>query len=251
MNMLRAAALAFSAALVVAAPASAQGPDPNPGSITLVGGIDFVNAYHFRGIPQDESGVIMWPYADLGLALFSGDGGLKSVGLNLGTWNSLHTGTAGLDGPFDKLWYESDFYATVGFGFGGGTSLGLTYTAYTSPNGMFSTVKEIGFKFAVDDSGYLGGAAIKPYVLVAREIALGLEEDSIASGAGQADGGSALGTYLEFGVAPGYSAPRFSVAVPVKIGLSLGDYYEGAVGDERFGFFSVAGLATVPFSSAP
>lgn len=251
MNMIRVAALMVSAALTVAVPATAQSSDPNSGDLTFTGGIDWVNAYHFRGIPQDESGVIMWPYADLGLALFSGDGGLKSVGLNLGTWNSLHTGAAGLDGPFDQLWYESDFYATVGVGFGGGTSVGVTYTAYTSPNGMFSTVKEIGFRFAVDDSGYLGGAAVKPYVLIAREIALGLDEDFIVSGAGQADGGSALGTYLEFGVAPGYTAPSFSVAVPVKVGLSLGDYYEGAAGDERFGFFSVAGLATVPFSSAP
>jgi hypothetical protein len=244
MTNTRVAALMFGAALLAAVPVAAQSSDPNPGGMTVTGGYDFVNAYHFRGIPQDEGdfGTIMWPYADLGLALFSGDGGLKSVGLNLGTWNSLHTGAAGLDGPTGKLWYESDFYATLGFGFGGGTSVGVTYTAYTSPNGLFSSVKELGFKFAVDDSGYLGGAAVKPYVLVAKE----LDEDS-----GQADGGLELGTYLELGVAPGYTAPRFSVAVPVKVGLSLADYYEGAAGDERFGFFSLAGIVTVPFTAAP
>ena len=247
------AAVIVTAALVLAVPAAAQSADPNPGGITVAGGYDFVNAYHFRGIPQDEGdfGTIMWPYADLGFALFSGDGGLKSVGLNLGSWNSLHTGFKGLDGPTGKLWYESDFYATVGFGFGGGTSVGVTYTAYTSPNGLFSTVKEIGFKFAVDDSGYLGGAAVKPYVLIAKELALGLEAASIASGGGQADGGTALGTYMELGIAPGYTGSRVSVAVPVKIGLSLGEYYQGAAGDERFGFASVAGIVTVPFTSAP
>jgi hypothetical protein len=244
MTSTRVAALIVGAALLAAAPAAAQGSDPNPGGMTVSGGYDFVNAYHFRGIPQDEGdfGTIMWPYADLGLALFSGDGGLKSVGLNLGTWNSLHTGAAGLDGPTGKLWYESDFYATVGLGFGGGTSVGVTYTAYTSPNGLFSSVKELGFKFAVDDSGYLGGAAVKPYILLAKE----LDEDS-----GQADGGLELGTYLELGVAPGFTASRFSVAVPVKVGLSVADYYEGAAGDERFGFFSLAGIVTVPFTSAP
>src|SRR5688500_6801726 len=162
---------------VNAGSAWAQG-SPNPGRITVTGGIDFVNAYYFRGIPQDESGVIMWPYGDLGFALFSGDGGLKSVGVNVCTWNSLHTGDAGLDGPTEKLWYESDFYTTLGFGFGGSTSLGVTYTAYTSPNSLFSTVKEVAFKFAVDDSSYLGGAAVKPYVLLAREL-----------GDAQADGG--------------------------------------------------------------
>jgi hypothetical protein len=38
-----------------------------------------------------------------------------------------------------KLWYESDFYATLGLGFGGGVALGTTYTAYTSPNNGFTT----------------------------------------------------------------------------------------------------------------
>jgi hypothetical protein len=246
MNVRRTAvALSAAAALLCVSPAAAQGEDPNPGAITLSGGIDFVNAYHFRGIPQDDGtfGSIFWPYADLGIALKSGDGALKTVGVNVGTWNSLHTSgaTLGSDGP-GRMWYESDFYATLAFGFGGGTSIGVTYTAYTSPNFSFEWVKEIAFKLAVDDSGFLGRAAIKPYVLVAREI----DEDS-----GQADGGLALGTYLELGAAPGFAVSRFSIAVPVKVGLSLDNYYEGAAGDERFGFFSIAGIATVPFSSGP
>ena len=239
-RLLGAACLAAGILVAYAAPARAQ--DPNPGALTLTGGIDFLNAYYFRGIPQDESGLIMWPYADLGFAVYSGDGGLKTVGVNVGTWNSLHTGDAGLDGPADKMWYESDFYTTLGLGFGGGTSLGITYTAYNSPNGLFATVKELAFKFTVDDSPYLGGAAVRPYVLLAREL-----------GDAQADGGLEAGTYLELGVAPGYTGGRASLAVPVKVGLSLGDYYETGEpdGDETFGFFSIAGLVTVPFTSMP
>jgi hypothetical protein len=223
-----------------ASPALAQGSvDPNPGAITFTGGFDFANAYFFRGIPQDDTGVVMWPSADLGFALFSGDGGLKSVGVNVGTWNSLHTGNAGSDGPTGKLWYESDFIATMGFGFGAGTTLGVIYTAYTSPNGSFGTVKELSFKVAVDDSGLLGAAAVKPYALLARELD------------GQADGGAEEGTYLELGVGPGYSASNFSLTFPVKVGLSLGDYYESFTGDDTFGYLSVAAVATVPFTSAP
>ena len=106
---------------LTASPAWAQGSaDPNPGNLTLTGGIDFLNAYLFRGIPQDDTGVVMWPYGDLGIALHSGDGMFKSIGVNVGLWNSLHTGDAGLDGPSGKLWYESDFYATFGLGFGEG-----------------------------------------------------------------------------------------------------------------------------------
>jgi hypothetical protein len=240
----RAAAIVIAAALLSATPAAAQSSDPNPGALTLAGGFDVSNAYMFRGIPQDEDDFasVMWPYADLGFALFAGDGGVKSVGVNIGTWNSLHTGGAGLDGPTRQLWYESDFYATLGLGFGAGTSLGMTYTAYTSPNGLFPSVKELAFKFALDDTGYLGGAAVRPYVLIARE----LDEDG-----GQADGGFELGTYLELGIAPGYTTSRLAVAVPIKVGLSLDNYYEGANGDERFGFFSLAGVVTVPFTGEP
>ena len=244
MTVKRMAATVCVAVLLAAAPAAAQGADPNTGSITLSGGIDFLNAYHFRGIPQDEGafGSVMWPYADLGFALFEGGGALKTVGVNVGTWNSLHTGAAGLDGPTRRLWYESDFYATLGLGLGAGTSVGVTYTAYTSPNFLFSTVRELAFKVAVDDSGALGKAAVRPYVLLARE----LGEDG-----GQADGGLEPGTYLELGAAPAFAAARVSVSVPVKVGLSVSNYYEGALGDERFGFFSIAGIATVPFTNAP
>ena len=234
-----AAAIGAAAALLWATPVSAQGTDPNPGAMTLTANVDVVNAYMFRGIPQDESRVIMWPSADLGIALFSGDGGLKSVGVNIGTWNSLHTGDAGLNNLVNgKLWYESDFYASIGFGLSAGTTVGVTYTAYTSPNGLFGTVKEIAFKLSIDDSGR-GAMAIRPYVLLARELS------------GQADGGANEGTYVELGVAPGFPLSRASVSVPVKVGLSAGDYYEGLDGDETFGYFSVAGIATVPFTRMP
>jgi hypothetical protein len=248
MSSIRATRFGFLPALAVvlvvlfATPASAQDPtpaDPNPGNLTFTGSLDFLNTYMFRGIRQDDTKVIMWPALDLGMAVYSGDGSLKSVGVNVGSWNSLHTGSAGSDGPSGKLWYEGDFYATLGLGFGGGVALGTTYTAYTSPNNMFSTVKEIAFRLGVDDTAYLGAAALKPYALVALEL-------DTAPGIGQADAGENGGTYLELGIAPGYAAPAASLTFPVKIGLSVSDYYELAGVDNKFGYFSVGGLVTVP-----
>jgi hypothetical protein len=237
--------------VVLAVPAAAQAPagapDPNPGNMTVVGGFDVVSNYMFRGIRQHATGVALWPATDLGLTMFSGEGSVKSVGLNLGIWNSLHTGDSGSDGPTGKLWYESDFYAAVGFGLGGGTSLSATYTAYTSPNNTFTTVKELALKIGVDDSAHLGKAALKPYALVAFEF-------DTEPGVGQADGGLDAGRYLELGVAPGYAFPRASLAFPTKVGLSLGDYYELNTGtadepafeDSTFGFFSVGAVVTIP-----
>jgi hypothetical protein len=98
-------------------------------------------------------------------------------------------------------------------------------------------VKELAFKLSVDDSATLGKGALAPYVLVAVE----LSDD------GQADAGDAKGTYLELGVSPGYEGANASLAVPIKIGLSAGDYYEfGSGRDSKFGYFSVAGIVTVP-----
>ena len=231
-----------SAAMVtlLAAPAAAQEPtDPNPGNVTVTVGLDFLNQYMFRGIRQNSTEVVMWPAADLGLAFYSGDGALKSAGVNVGTWNSLHTGDTGSDGPSGKLWYESDFYASLNLGFGGGVALGTTYTAYTSPNSMFTSVKELAFKLSADDTAYLGRAALKPYALVAVEF----DTDPAR---GQADGGLEGGRYLELGIAPGYAGAAASLALPVKVGLSLGNYYELDGIDNTFGFFSVGGLVTVP-----
>jgi hypothetical protein len=215
--------------------------------MTLTGSFDGVSQYMFRGIRQHSTGIALWPVADLGVALYSGDGALKSTSVNVGSWNSQHTGDTGSDGPSGKLWYESDFYTTVNLGFGGGTTLAGTYTAYTSPNSAFTTVKEFMFKVAVDDSGAMGGAALKPYGLIAFEF-------DTEVGVGQADGGSKAGRYLELGVSPGYAGAWASVSVPVKVGLSLGDYYERNTGtaeapvfvDSTFGYFSLAGLVTVP-----
>jgi hypothetical protein len=224
-----------------AAPAAAQSPDPNPGALTISGGFDVSNVYMFRGIRQEDEDLIAWPYFDLGIALHSGDGTLKTVGVNIGTWNSLHRGLSGSKGFTTELWYESDFYATVAVGLAHGVTVGATYTAYTSPNSMFSTIKEIAVKGSADVRGF------KPYALLAVEF-------DTSMGFGQADAGSKPGRYLELGAAPGVTLSGIGVSVPVKVGLSAGDYYEldtSSAGrplyvDHRFGFFSIAGVATVP-----
>jgi hypothetical protein len=215
------------------APAAAQTAPAATPMVSATGGIDFVNTYMFRGIRQNGTGFATWPFFDLGIAAFEGDGSLKSVGLNVGLWNSAHSKPRG--------WYESDIYATLSFGFDKAT-LATTYTSYMSPDDVFTHVKEIAVKMSVDDSGYLGAGALSPYALVAFELAT-------EPGKYQADGGEKAGRYLELGVAPGYEGPVASLAVPIKVGFSLGNYYEFAGVDNKFGFFSAAGIVTVPVRS--
>ena len=81
------------------APASAQPvpADSKAGTITVTAGTDVVNSYMFRGFRQDDTKIITGPYGDIGLVVYSGDGGLKSVSVDFGAWNSLHPGDAGSD----------------------------------------------------------------------------------------------------------------------------------------------------------
>jgi hypothetical protein len=239
------AACLLAATLLLPGPAAAQAPaDPNTGALTFSGAFDVASLYLFRGIRQEvDPGVTMWPYADLRIELMTGDGALKSAAINVGIWNSLHTGTSGTDGLLGGLHYEEDFYSSFTLGFAGATAFTTQFTAYTSPNARFSTTKEILLRVAQ-------ASRFAPYGLVAFEVG--------GEGTGQADAGAEKGTYLEFGVGPSWPLGRATFAVPVKIGLSASNYYECPPGatvctpgeDSKFGYFDIGGLVTVPITGA-
>jgi len=209
--------------------ARAQDADPNPGAITLTTGIDFPSVYFFRGIRQEaDPKLTMFAFGDVGIALGS------RASVNFGVWNSLNTGTSGTATTDKKSHYEEDFYVMLNLGVGHGVTFTPFFTSYTSPNGSFGTVNEIAFKVA-------HASRFAPYGLVAFEMS------------GQADGGSEEGTYAEIGIGPSWplGGNGVTVAIPVKLGFSLSDYYEANGKDNGFGFFDIGALFTVPFSSAP
>jgi hypothetical protein len=203
--------------------------DPNPGAITLTTGIDFPSVYFFRGIRQEaDPKFTMFAFGDVGIALGS------RASVNFGVWNSLHTGSSGSDVPDNSIHYEEDFYVMLNLSAGRGITVTPFFTAYTSPNETFRTVKEFAFKVA-------HASRFAPYGLIAFELS------------GQADGGSDEGTYGEIGIGPSWPLGENGVTlgIPVKLGFSLGDYYEANGEDNGFGFFDIGALVTVPFSSAP
>jgi hypothetical protein len=222
-----------------AAPAAAQTPDePDPKRVTLTAGTDLASAYLFRGIFQEDSGVIVPPFADVGVAVYSGEGALKSVTVNGGIWNSLHSGPSGSGTDGRSAWYEADYYGSVTFALGKWKP-GALFTSYTSPNDVFKTVNELAGVLAYDDSG--SAFPLNPKAIVAMELK------------GQADGGAKKGTYFEFGVRPvvtvvDHGRYPVTLAIPAKLGLSLKDYYEGPTGSNRFGYFDLGGIASVPLA---
>ena len=232
------AVLALLACLPSLATAQTTTPtlDPNRGNITFTSNFDFTNAYMFRGLVQDDTQLIMWPSVDAGINLHRGTGSIARADVHVGTWNSLNTGRAGLEGPTGRLWYENRFYGSLDLVLAAGLDVTSTFTAYSSPNDSFSTVKELSFRVGSNN-------VLNPYGLVAFEL-------DTAPGLGQADGGLSAGTYLEIGVEPGWADLPVNVTFPIKVGLSLNDYYELAGVDHPFGFLSLGAKTTIPFAES-
>ena len=198
-----------------------------PKRVTLTTGLDFASDYFFRGIRQQDEGGIFQPYVDVGVAADHGSS------FNFGNWDSIHsTAPAG-------HWYESDYYGSVTFT-AGKLKPGLLYTSYTSPADSFATVHELAGVVAVDDSA--SSFPVSPKAVLAFEL-----------GDGQADGGENKGVYLELGMKPGIKlAPKATLFVPVKLGLSLKDYYEGfgaGLPNDTFGFFDLGVQLSVAAAS--
>lgn len=210
--------------------------DPNSGALHFTGGIDQASVYVFRGFVQEQDPKLtLFPYGDLAIELTSGDGLVRSTIVNTGVWNSLNTGSSGTNGPSGHAHYEEDFYARLNWLFRGGIAVGGGYMARTSPNNMFDTQKEIQFKVAKTDR-------LNPYAFLAKELTFD----------GQADNGLHKGTYLELGAVPNFAVSRKArLAIPVKAGFSLKDYYELSGTDHRFGFFDVGALLTLPLRAVP
>jgi hypothetical protein len=220
-----------AARLVAArAPLAVQAADPVP-PVKVTGGVDFPSHYFFRGIRQEfDPELTMQPFVNLAFTAS------ETTTINVGSWNSIHTGST--KDVFDGGFYESDFYVSGAVAAGSVTSTVL-YTAYMSPNDAFKTVHELAFIAAFNDSE--SSMPLAPAVTVAFEL-----------GDGSADGGANKGIYLELAATPaipmGDDAP-VTLTVPVKLGVSLKDYYELAGEDNKFGYFSVGLMALVPLSA--
>jgi hypothetical protein len=208
-----------------ATPVAAQDGPP----VTVSAGVDVPSLYYFRGFRQEtEPKLTMQPWVDVGVPLMTeGEGALKSTTLNVGLWNSWHTGSSGSGDGGPGFFYETDFYATLTLGLENMT-IATTYTAYTYPSPDFDAIHEILGKVSFPHM-------LAPYGLIAYEF---LDCEACHKS-----------TYAEVGIAPAFplgdaeTVP--TLTIPVKIGLGVDGYYaEGA----SFGFASVGGTVTYPVS---
>jgi hypothetical protein len=218
----------------------------NTGRISLNLGVDWVSEYFFRGIAQQTGGVNFQPYGSVSFKLVENAGPLTALTATPGIWNNWHAGGGNPVDPVDpEFWYEADLFFTLAATLFENVTMGLTYTAYLSPNDSFTTVQELAFGLSLNDSQWLGAFALNPSLLIAGELT------------GQADAGSDRGVYLQLGINPGYtfapeSAYPLTISFPVTLGLSASNYYEFATGDNpAFGYVQFGPVLSLPLSFIP
>ncbi len=222
-------------------------PPVNNGAVSLTLGTDIATHYFFRGVLQEDQGVIVQPYAEIGFNLFAGDGAFNSLDLTIGTWSSLHSEHTGSSGTND-IFYETDYYAGISATVFEKWTAGVMYYAYTSPNNAFETVQEIGLSLSFNDADLIAeGLALNPYALLVFEV------DNSSAGADE-------GIYLELGFEPSFVILQsedypVTLSIPVAVGLSLDDYYSEDIAFVRdgdsFGFVKAGVTLSVPLSFIP
>lgn len=209
-----------------------EAPPVNSGKVAFSTGFDVVTEYWFRGIGQENQGLILQPWIDVTFELYSSDD--MTLTGSVGSWSSIHDSTPG------DAWYESDFYAGVGVEMGA-ISVGASYIVLYNPAGGDIFAEEVDFTLAIDVTAWDLPACLSP------SITLAVETD------GGSDAGTDKGTYLEIALKPTFddilgsgNAP-VTLAIPMKLGLGLDDYYEdGAGDDDTFGFFDIGAVLSTP-----
>jgi hypothetical protein len=209
--------------------------------LTLDLSLDWTNAYYFRGVLKEDTGVILQPSAVITANLSDTDDDVQYSAV-LGTWSSFHGAKTGANtsDSFSETWYELDLYGGLGASWDSWTAF-ATYYFYLSPSDAYDTSHELELLLEYDDTDTSPLAfALLPHVRMVIET-----------------GGPPLtepdrGVYLELGIAPQFQWQvsndlTLDIAIPAKVGLSLDDYYQDPFGvDQRFGYFDVGLDVSMP-----
>ncbi|HEX7010929.1 MAG TPA: TorF family putative porin, partial [Phycisphaeraceae bacterium] len=250
--MTYAAGAALAQSDEAAAPAAAAGP--NTGKIHLEMGASVVTEYWFRGIGQENEGLILQPYATVGVDLLENDD--FTLGGFVGTWNSIHDSTPG------DAWFESDFTVGLSAGLSDNLTLDVAYVNLYNPAGGDSFAEEVDLVLSYDDTELaqkfsipLGDGEDPPTLglpfPLQPHVAMAFEID------GGSDAGENKGIYLELGIEPQFSLVEsesypVTLSTPMTVGLSLDDYYENAQGeDDTFGYFDAGLVLSMPLDFVP
>lgn len=210
-------------------------------------GFDVTTQYFFRGMQQENQGLIFQPWIELDVDLWKSDDEERSLDLVFGQWNSLHNGPTG---PGGGVWYESRFYVGVEGRVAERWHLGARLNLYANPNnaggGRVTNITEWQFTGRFDDTGLINDDfSLQPHFVLA------IEADN------QRDAGNDEGVYLEVGITPSWNLDNgespLTLSAPVRAGFGLADYYErvGGGNNDFFGYLQAGGVIDAALTFLP
>lgn len=259
-------AVAAMLSLVLTPSLRAADEAPPPSRVNALVNVEFANEYVTpRGMLVRDKGLTIQPLFLAFLNVYKGDSFLNSVTLVPGVWNDLGTSKVSKHPPFGSspktMWTEIDPIAGLSFGFAKHFTLDVTYTAFAEQILDIGTSSHLETKLSFDDSEYLKGFALHPYVSYWQElegkatdadVPMAVFGPSATSGVHPAPGSS---HYFEVGISPSYTFPDtggLKLEAPLRVLLPdsrfYGEYYKKA---SVVGLYEAGLKASVPLTFAP
>jgi len=213
------------------------------------------NAYFYRGIAQENQGTIVQTAASGRLRPFDDPNArvLNTIDLEVGLFASNHINgpsreaATGIGGA--ERWWEFRWYGGATIGLFERLALSAFYENRSAPSNAYRDVHQVNFKAAFDDYDRQLDFALNPYVLLSMELdnlTGGSRTESDFGNLRPGDNRFGTGVYLELGIEPAFELIELRpnrpliLKTPVRVGLSVSDYFEDDSGeDEMFGFASL------------
>jgi hypothetical protein len=216
-------------------------------------------------IIRDE-GVTIQPLFLTLVNLYKGDSFLNDVTLVFGCWNDFGSTEVSKQPPYGSdpktHWTEIDPIAGLSFGFAKNFKLDVTYTAFAEQILNIETSHHLEVKLSLDDSSFMKGFALHPYVSFWQELdgkATDADVPFLVFGPTLQSGnhpkpGSSF--YFEVGIAPSYTFKDLlgglKIEAPCRILLPnerfYGEYYKSA---STIGLYELGLKASVPLKFIP
>ena len=204
-------------------------------------GFDVVSEYISKGVVYENQSFIIQPYADLHFRVAKNMGGIDSITVDLGIWNSSHNHHPGAGGSSTPQWFEFDFLAGLTFN-ASKFAISPYFKIYESPSDQFQNTYAVGLNLAYDDKDLLGDFALHPYVLAE------LQLEGSAGNNFPPGNSHGRGQYYEVGVTPDHKWGDLTLSLPIKGGFGSGGFY---LGNRGFGFVSVGVDAAYALNFVP
>jgi hypothetical protein len=232
---------------------------PPPSRFHALSNLEFSDKYLTpRGMIVHNSG-LTFQWLGLGLLnVYKGESFINDVTLVGGVWNDFSTDPVSIHAPFGSSpkthWVEIDPIAGISMSLAKKLKLDVTYTAFNMQILDIGTSQHLEVKLGFDDSEYLKGFALHPYVSYWQELSGKATDAQVPFIVFLDEPGPGSSYYFEAGISPSYTCKNIGLRLeaPCRVLLPNKDFY-GEFYDKAstVGLFEVGLKGTIGLSFIP